>query len=60
MKNRNAIVAVVLIAVIVAASIGYYFTLPPSVTLLMKDPPITNVRFQHNARLDHLQLYSNA
>ncbi len=39
MKNRNAIVAVVLIAVIVAASITYYFTLPPSVTLLMKDPP---------------------
>lgn len=40
MKNRNAIIAVVLIAVIVAAGIIYYFTLPPSITLLMKDPPL--------------------
>ncbi len=40
MKNRNAIVAVVLIAIIVAAGIVYYFTLPPTVTLLMKDPPV--------------------
>lgn len=40
MKTRNLAIAAVLIVIILGAGIYYYFTLPATVRLLMKDPPV--------------------